>query len=249
VTTASPTDGGTAGNLPPVGFDLALLERELCRVPEIRAARIVADPSGTPIEVHVLAVPGKHAKQLVRDVQSVAMATAGVEIDHRTVSVVQLDDDATTASGAPAPPAAAPSPDGNGADPAAGPPPERVLVGAVTVRRGGTFAAEVSLELGDETATGSAEGPAAGSISLRLVAGATLDALAHFFPAAAAAAVDSAVITAVGDHRVAVTAVMLVGPGGEELVTGSAPVRSGGDQEAVARAVLDATNRRLARRR
>ncbi len=72
--------------------ELAEVERELCRIPEVRAARIVADSSGNPVEVHVLAVPGKHAKQIVRDVQSVAMATVGMDIDHRIVSVVQLED-------------------------------------------------------------------------------------------------------------------------------------------------------------
>lgn len=75
-----------------MNYDLADVERELCRIPEVRAARIVADSAGTPVEVHVLAAPGKHAKQVVRDIQSVAMATVGLSIDHRIVSVVQLDD-------------------------------------------------------------------------------------------------------------------------------------------------------------
>lgn len=75
-----------------MSYELADVERELCRIPEVRAARIVADLDGRPVEVHVLAAPGKHAKQVVRDVQSVAMATVGLSIDHRIVSVVQLDD-------------------------------------------------------------------------------------------------------------------------------------------------------------
>ncbi len=77
---------------PAVSNDLADVERELCRIPEVRAARIVADGDGQPVEIHILAVPGKQAKQVVRDVQSVVTAIAGLSIDHRIVSVVQLED-------------------------------------------------------------------------------------------------------------------------------------------------------------
>ena len=66
------------------------LERELCRLPEISAARVVVDGSGRPTEVHILADTAKHAKQVVRDVQSVALASFGIELDRRIVSVVQL---------------------------------------------------------------------------------------------------------------------------------------------------------------
>ena len=53
--------------------DVLELERELCRLPEISAARVVTDDSGRPTEVHILADTTKHAKQVVRDVQSVAL--------------------------------------------------------------------------------------------------------------------------------------------------------------------------------
>src|SRR5688500_13010697 len=72
------------------------LEQELCRIPDITAARVVTDDSGDPVEIHVLSLPSKHPKQVVRDVQSVAVARFGLELDHRLISVVQLD---TVASG------------------------------------------------------------------------------------------------------------------------------------------------------
>src|SRR5262245_36360690 len=65
------------------------VESEICRLPHVQVARIVTDgPRVT--EVHIVASPGKSAKQIVRDVQSVALATFGLELDHRVVSVVQL---------------------------------------------------------------------------------------------------------------------------------------------------------------
>ena len=78
-------------------LDLRALEAEFCRLSDVLAARVVADDAGRPVEVHVLAGSGKHAKQVVRDIQSVALASFGVDIDRRIVSVVQLGDDSTSA--------------------------------------------------------------------------------------------------------------------------------------------------------
>src|SRR4051812_49971561 len=66
------------------------LEDALRSLPGVQAVSVVTSGTGEPTEVHVLAVPGKAAKQVVRDVQSLAMAGFGVDIDHRIVSVVQL---------------------------------------------------------------------------------------------------------------------------------------------------------------
>ncbi|MEA2460829.1 MAG: hypothetical protein QOH90_1006 [Actinomycetota bacterium] len=71
---------------------LVKLEDDLKRVTGVRSARVVGVDS--PSEIHIVAVPGRSAKQLVRDVQSLASAGYGIEIDHRIVSIVQLQDDA-----------------------------------------------------------------------------------------------------------------------------------------------------------
>ena len=225
--------------------DLASVERELCRIPEVRAARIVADDSGIPVEVHVLASPGKPPKQLVRDVQSVALAARGLDLDHRIVSVVQLDDGNGTA---PEPatfmdddlePTSAPP-----AVPAG--PTDRVLLDSASLLRSGVAAtAEVALRRGEASVRASAEGSSAAAVTLRLVAEATLDALRDLVPAAGRAAVESATIVRSGEREVAVAVLVLVVPPNEEVVAGAAPVRAGGVHEAMARAVLDAGNRRL----
>src|SRR5689334_15999104 len=71
--------------------ELGAIEKELCRLPAVNAARIVTDEIGRPKELHILAGSEKSPKQIARDVQSVAMASFGMEIDHRIISVVQLD--------------------------------------------------------------------------------------------------------------------------------------------------------------
>src|SRR5918992_2026340 len=66
------------------------LEADLARVAGVSSARVVGDE--TPREIHVVATAERPPKQLVRDVQSLAAARFGISIDHRIVSVVQLDD-------------------------------------------------------------------------------------------------------------------------------------------------------------
>jgi hypothetical protein len=212
------------------GPDLQEVERELCRIPEVTAARIVADDVGRPTEVHILAGQEKHAKQIARDVQSVAMATFGFDLDRRVISVVQLEG-------------------GAGEEQRTGVPPgSRVLIDDVAMEKKGLRnLVRVTLRRGDQEVTGMAEGSIATSARHRLVASATLDALRQLFPAAECADVETATVLRAGQRDVAVASVVFVLPPSEEVVSGSALVRETGEQQAVARAVLDATNRRLPR--
>lgn len=67
------------------------LELELKKITGVRTVRVVGDD--VPVEIHVVAEKNRPPKQVVRDVQSLAAAGFGMSIDHRIVSVVQLDDD------------------------------------------------------------------------------------------------------------------------------------------------------------
>jgi len=215
-------------------LDLREVEKELCRLPEVNAARIVEDEIGRPVEVHILASRDKHAKQIVRDVQSVAMATFGLDLDRRLVSVVQLEggtgDERVVAEGV----------TGGGG--------HRVLIGGISSERHGLrTTVRVTLDQAGEEAIGEIEGSIASSARYRLVAHATLEALRQLVPAAECADVEMATVLRVGQRDVAVTNVVFVNPPAEEIVSGSAVVRESGEQDAVARAVLDALNRRLPR--
>jgi hypothetical protein len=66
------------------------LESELRKIAGVRNARIVGTEA--PEEIHVVASAARSPKQVVRDVQSLAAAGYGLPIDHRIVSVVQLED-------------------------------------------------------------------------------------------------------------------------------------------------------------
>lgn len=250
----APGRRGSSGTLQPV--DLGAVERELCRIPEVRAARIVADDNGQLVEVHILATTGKAAKQLVRDVQSVAITSSGIDIDHRIVSVVQLEEDGTTVAASPAAAAAAAVAAADAADVAStnghdtSVPVDRVIVDSVLVAKHELRAkATVTLKRGEEQAVGVAEGTVASTARWRIVAEAALNALRTLEPGASTVSVEMAGVQRIGDRSLGIVTLIMVIPPHEELLAGVAPVRGGAEEDAVARAVLDATNRRLARLR
>lgn len=93
--------------------DLSRFEDALQQVPGVKSARVVGDDR--PSEIHVIATRDRPPKQVVRDVQSLATAGFGLSIDHRIVSVVQLDQPTTEPAQKtppmPKPPAAPAMPD------------------------------------------------------------------------------------------------------------------------------------------
>lgn len=213
--------------------DLTLveLERELCRLPDVTAARIVPDAVHRPIEVHILARPGKPAKQVVRDVQSVALASFGIELDRRIVSVVQLGENGDSG----------PRADDHDARNF------RPRITTINAESNGLRSlVRVTLEHNGNEAIGFSEGSIA---TASLVAAATIDALGQIEPVAECIGLDSAQIVRVGIHDVALVTAVFVVPPTEEFVVGSAFVRHHQEAEAIARAVLDSTNRRLAQLR
>jgi hypothetical protein len=213
-------------------LELQELEEELCRLGGVLAVRVVGDRIGRPIEVHVLADNSKPAKQTVRDVRSVAQTVFGLELDHRIVSVAQFD---TNESDEPV----------AHSDPARNE--TRVRVESVRFDSQGVRAtAQVVLSAGDMHQSGFAEGSVAAIGRPQLVASAALDALRQVEPAADAVHLSAADIARIGKSRIAVVTVVWVEPPLELAMSGSAIVRRDRD-DAIARALLDAVNRRISR--
>ena len=197
---------------------IILLEKELRRLPDIQAARVVAGYDGEPSEVHIVAAPNKAPKQ------SVAIASFGFDIDRRRISIVQID----------------------------APEAEFLLdrefrpriLGITSESTGLRSTVKVSLEHDETQALGFAEGSVAAARH-RLIAQATLDALRQLEPLAESLDVDAAQVVRIGGSDVAVTTIIFVIPPDEQIVSGSAIVRQNNEADAIARAVLDATNRKL----
>ncbi len=214
------------------------LEDALRQIPGVRAASVVTGPDSRPTEVHVLAQPGKPAKQVVRDVQSVAMAQYDLDIDHRIVSVVQIGESDAPLSVVPLP--SDDLPDDAAQDAVA----LRPALSSLDVRTaGGEAEITVVLAVGDEEFSGSATGPGLPVHRPRIVAQAAVAAVSELL--GLPAQVESAQLLEIGLRDVAVTVLSLSVPRlGEQVLVGSALVR-GDETDAVARAVLAALNRRL----
>lgn len=218
------------------------LEESIRQIPGVRAVSVVTDAQARPTEVHVLAAPGKPAKQVVRDVQSLAMASFDIDIDHRIVSVVQIEDEPGQAE-----------PEATDLE-TAEEPADQVLqeieaqarpeISEIGVRSTGSeIEVEVRLTLDGDTFVGIERGAAAASARARLVASATVSALDELL--GLPAAVESAAVVETGTHAVALVVLTLSVPRlGAQSVAGSAVVR-GDETDAVARAALAAVNRRL----
>lgn len=216
------------------------LEEAIRRISGIQAARVVTGPGGRVAEVHVLAGRERGAKQLVRDVQSVILTNFGIDIDYRTVSVVQLDEPATPVAERAAPAAAeekpvAPEPIGI---------PRAAIMRLVTETSSFTTEVRVGVAVNTFERSGTARGPS--TAGLRLVANATVDAVTEMLRASAVE-VSSAELVTVGAIQVAVVVVRLATSRGEQTLTGSALVRKDAN-DAVARATLDALNRVIGQR-
>lgn len=210
------------------------LEDSLRRIPGIRAASVVTGPDSRPTEVHVLAQPGKAAKQIVRDVQSVAMAQFDLDIDHRIVSVVQIGEAEV--------PTLVPVRDDPGSDPES---PVRPALHSIGVRTAdGETEVTVVLMVDGVDYPGTAAGPGLPVHRPRIVAQAAMAAVAELL--GLPAHIESAQLLEIGLRHVAVTVLSLSVPRlGEQVLCGAALVR-GDEDDAVARSVLAALNRRLA---
>jgi len=201
--------------------DIQELEETLARLPSINAIRIVGGKDGIR-EVHVLAAADKAPKQVVRDVQSLALARFGISVDRRAISVVQIGPERL--------------------DPGEDRP---AIKGVHEIPEGARTTVAVTLGWHGEEYVGTATGPAAQSARYRLVGEAALRAIEDLLPGEALA-LDSVGAPTIGMRTVMVVVIVSTGERGEEVSVGSA-LSHGDDSETVVRAVLDALNRRITR--
>lgn len=71
----------------------AKIERLLSSLAGVVSARVVVGAQGEVEEIHVLATPAVHPKQVVRNVESALSAGLGIVVDRRIVSVAQVRDE------------------------------------------------------------------------------------------------------------------------------------------------------------
>lgn len=205
-----------------MSLNAAELEEHLARLESVEAVRVVTH-RGQVVEVHVIAPPDKPAKQVVRDVQTLALARFGTPIDRRVISVVRIAAETLSANGSVRP----------------------VLADLAFEPEGSRVTVRVALRRHDEQHVGQATGPAVPSARLRLVGEATLAAVEHAYEDLPPLALDAIGPTQVGGRVVVVAVVVSAGRDGKEEATVGSALSTGDQERAAVRAVLDALNRRL----
>ena len=206
--------------MPPEDSDHGDLERDLGKLPGVRAARIVADRSRIK-EVHVVSDGSKGPKQLIRDIETLARASYDLEIDHRVISVTEFPDDDTSSTHF-----------------------VTYELGPLTVttdRQQTTCTVEV--RRGDLIGQHTTTGIGTTSALPRLIGEATLGAITDLTGTAVATQLANCLVVPVGEHNVAVAVLLAVDDDGHErVIAGVHPVRRDAN-EALARAVVDAVVR------
>lgn len=164
----------------------------------IVSAHIVTDGAGQIVEVHILAAPELHPKQVVRNVESALSAGLGIQIDRRIVSVAQIRTEGANGQRAAAPVMAHRAlVDGTGEDRAgdsAEPDPPTPGATSRPVSRRLEYVryhsrrsrdrctCQVVLRSGEEEVTGTGQGPDTAAGRAEAAAGAVFDALGRARP-------------------------------------------------------------------
>ena len=227
-------------------FPLEDVEQVLTGLKDVRSARIIADGAGGILEVHVVADTERSAKMVARDVESMLVAKVGLSIDHRKISVAQVDGEVGEGSEVPAPrtaPASAELPAGV----FLAPDDRRIEFVGVSLAQS-NLVAQAKVELLRDGVGTVAEVTGADSTDsvLRIVAEATMEAVQRYFENGGLFTVTAVEQLSVGGKPIVVVCVAHVFERRERVLVGACP--TGGDvPRAVALATLDAVNRFLRR--
>lgn len=212
------TAKGTTGQVP-----AEQVEKVIRQLRDVLSARVVVDKNGAIQEIHVLVSSSRSPKQVVRDIESALLASHGIIVDHRKISVAQMQGALLRSMR------------------------NRLRVADVELTINGTKAeATVHLQRGSETFTGQAAGQGSLSNQLRLIASATVRAVEQACNMTDQIAIeDISPNVMVAGRQIVVAVVNMLSQYGEDILTGSALVRNDLNR-AVVNAVLDALNRRTA---
>jgi hypothetical protein len=225
-------------------FPLEDVERTLTGLKEVRTARIVTDQDGRILEVHAVASSDRSPKQIARDVESMLVAKLGIQIDHRKISIAQVDDaDEVSEEYAEVPRAG----DQPSADPALAHGDRRIeFIGVSVAQSHLTAEARVELAMNGLTTVSALTGADSADSVLRIVAEATIQGVQRFFEDDSVFTVTSVEQVTVGGKPIVAVNVCHLAERQEKVLVGACPV-NGDVPRAAALATLDAVNRFLRR--
>ena len=196
-------------------------ENLIKQIRDVISVSVVVGDNKEIDEIHVLAEDTRNAKQLVRDIETLLHVECGLDLDHKKISVVQLNREQQCFQG------------------------KRVKFTAIQYSlQGSQMEVQVEVTSDKQCCQGKSAGINSTSNRLRLFAEATLNALADFWEPTTTVILEDAVQYALGRCSVVVVALTYINGTTEECLVGSAQVKLD-EKESVVRATLDALNRRI----
>lgn len=218
-------------------WGLRRIEHLLSSLEGIDAIKLVPDGRGGIEEIHVLSSSDLGAKQIVRNVESALMAEFSVEIDHRKISVAQVQK--------PDIPRVEP-------EPVAPPTPVAVLTEAGNrevlletfdiERRGGQAICHVKLNRRESEHVGEAEGADYATVRLEVAASAVLRALEEAYGSRVRFVISDVSSTQVAGQPLVIVLVRAFAGRRSTTLPGVSRVHDSLEEAAIL-ACLDATNR------
>lgn len=73
-------------------MNIEIIERTIEKLDSIVSCKIISGDNNIFDEIHIVSNGSRSAKQLVRDIQSVLIATYNIQIDHKKISIAEIQD-------------------------------------------------------------------------------------------------------------------------------------------------------------
>lgn len=204
------------------------LDKLISGLSGVLAARTVMNDNDEIIEVHVLSDLNKSPKQLVRDIQSAAMASLGMNLDYKLISVAQVNDSMVM-------PAKNHEP--------------RLIIRKITISLDSSnMETTVLLAQGEQVYEGSCKGPISGRNRVYSAANACLEALKKYLGQTYNLTLLDLQQSELAGNACFMVALSFSEPFAENILYGIAPINSPDTEiQAVVMAILSALNRPISR--
>jgi hypothetical protein len=201
---------------------IANCEQLIRKIKDILSAKIVTTSDGKISEIHVVSTSNRNPKQIVRDIESALIASVGSAVDHKKISVAQINNDDNFVSEA------------------------RLKVEAIHIKKY-RHNNEVAVTLSDgsgNTFKGSSIGTSSMQSQIVTTAIATLEAIQQYLKGVFVFSLDDTIFFKIAGREAVAILVCVIINEQEEHFLGSALVKQGYTEAAVA-AVLNSINRKI----
>lgn len=204
------------------------LDKLMMQLGGVLAARTVLNDQNEIVEIHVLSDLSKSPKQLVRDIQSAIMATFGLDIDYKLISIAQVNNNVVM-------PAVPYEP--------------RLVIRRITISMDSQHVeTTVTLAKGEQEYTGSCRSPLSSRNRIQSAVNACLASLQSYLGPAYAISLLDLQRQQVAGNDCFVVGMAYTAPFSESVLFGIAPIHSTETElQSVVMAVLSALNRPISK--